>query len=691
MGTGEAVGRGMAQGATFNFEPRIAAAAAASGLPDPPDVWPLSTGYNNSIRAPLGAARMLAEKVAPSVFGTSAGETYDRQFAEENAQNEQASSEHPWAYLGGNVAGGLATVPVAPSLMPFKMAASAPAIARGGAALADMALTGAGYGALAGAGDAPSVADMPEGAAVGGATGAVLGPAVGVPLSLLGKGLKGVYGHLIANPQKVADEALRRRTEADFAGLAKSGNPEDLPASLPELRDRMTAAQNPPTGMEPQPVTMSDLVGPQTQRVPGQIVRAGGEGGTAAETFLHTRQTGPNPYAGESPGQSSAGRTQSAVDTILGDKSAVKTADSIKAQRRAAAEPLYKVAHLRPVNYDNASGQELADILENAIPNDAKASANRILMADREGGNQLIWKQNDKGEFELVAMPNMRKWDYIQQGLQHVIDNGKDKFGDYTTEARAFIELREAINDALEENNSAFKAARRQYAGDSAMLDALRVGEKHWNMKPDEASKAFLGLKTPGEKEMYRLGAADAMRTKVNEGGHGHNKADKVLGTPENVKLAKIIAPDQKSYRMLSDYLNREHRMFQTRARATGNSQTAANLIDDAEAAKRITEAATMGLQAGTGHTIGLLRSVHRYLSKIRPEYRQAVMEQSRRVALNPDPEAISAFMDRLEKGLGSRVAARAFAETVTRGVPRSLTTYSMGQRERRLGQRPAQ
>jgi hypothetical protein len=119
--------RGARQGATFNFGDELAAISAASPIPGKnPDVPDVSFGPDLI----AGGARLLGEKIAPSIFGTGGGEAYDETKARERARNEEAQRVNPGSYLTGEFGGALATLPVTPMITPFRAAEGAGIAAR---------------------------------------------------------------------------------------------------------------------------------------------------------------------------------------------------------------------------------------------------------------------------------------------------------------------------------------------------------------------------------------------------------------------------------------------------------------------------------------------------------------------------------------------------------------------------------
>jgi hypothetical protein len=668
---GESLARGIYQGATFDFGDRISALEAASGMPEaPPALGPINTLYNMG-RLGGGVGRRIAETLAPSIFGQGGMEAYNKKFAEERAANEAAMAENPVSYTAGSLMGGLATIPVAPSLAPFKIAEGAPLVTRAAKTIGNLATGGAGYGTVSGVGAAPDytapASDLLESAGKGAAVGAAAGVGLGGTIGGLAK-VGGMVGQDIAartRPQSVADAALARNLAAD--------DPQGAVAAAQAARDKVAAAQTQPV---PQPLTMADVAGPKTRAQAGVIERSPAEAGSKARTFLEERHLGVDP-TDPSATDSTAGRVIDMLERHLGDKSTRTVAEKLVADRRAAAKPLHDAAHIVPVNYDNQSGQELLTLLNTKIPNGAKAHANELLRMSGEGGKQIIWTKNAAGEFELTAVPNMRQWDYIQQGLKQYAK--QDAGGTYTPKGMFAMRMRKEINDFLGQNNPAYKAAKQKYAGDMEMEDALALGKDALKKKAADVEHELNSLSTAGEKEMYRIGAAEAMRVKIEKAPRNADMTKQIFNSRDDVRRMRAIAPDQASFRALKSFLDQEIEMFKTGVHAIGNSATQGRAMDDLAAGAKLAEGVKMLAQAGSGYIWGLSHTIFQNLARIHPERRAAVMEATRKVVLNPSPEVIDAFIDRLNKSATSRANRDAIINAIIRGVPRGATTEIMG------------
>lgn len=160
VGRGQALAQGAAQGATFGWSDEIQGALAAGGRGErePASIYKLIPGLWRMFQGdPEAKAKYEAAR------NTARDET------------EAARTSQPGYFLGGQLAGGLAT---AAPLAPLSTGATvAGTVGRGVA-------SGAVLGGLQGAGDAAETADIPRDAAIGAGVGGVVGGAV--PLAIQG-------------------------------------------------------------------------------------------------------------------------------------------------------------------------------------------------------------------------------------------------------------------------------------------------------------------------------------------------------------------------------------------------------------------------------------------------------------------------------------------------------------------------
>lgn len=343
---------------------------------------------------------------------------------------------------------------------------------------------------------------------------------------------------------------------------------------------------------------------------------------------------------------------------------------------------MYERSHRVRLDYDRPEGRELLDLL-NRVPNSAKADANNILkISDREG-HQIIWNPapDDAGRFTLNAAPNGRQWDYVKQALDTSIERERNPVtGQLTTLGGAIQGLKSEMLSKLDALNPVYKAARQTFAGHSEMYDALRQGAEAFKpgTSPEAIEKAVSGM-SRGEAEMYRLGAANALRDKLANTPDGMDKVRAAYGSPALRWKIAALAKDPESRAAFNTFLRNEGAMFATRAKATGGSPTAERLEEGADTGNMIASGLRLVKDAAHGNIGAILAETARHLAKVNPELRGQVLNEARKIILNPDPTAVHAFMQRVGEAEMKDGTRQRVISTITRGLPRAITTGAVG------------
>jgi hypothetical protein len=290
--------------------------------------------------------------------------------------------------------------------------------------------------------------------------------------------------------------------------------------------------------------------------------------------------------------------------------------------------------------------------------------------------------------FTLKSVPNVRQWDYIRRALRDELAGETDKLtGRVTDRGGAISSLIRHIDNRLSKMVPELAEARRIYKGESELLEAVESGAEVWAPKfTREQLERKLAKMGEDEVEMYRLGAVNALKEQLDGKGFGHDKLRAVWGSPVMRDKLRLLAPDRKTFAEFERLMANEEKMVETRVSAVGNSLTAKRLADDADAAnpEMLVEAVNAAAETLTGNAKALVVRALRYTSKINPDYRGKVLEEVRKVILNPDPAAIDAFAARLAKVPG--LPARASSEMVSllrQALPRAVTTASTEQKRK--------
>ena len=439
------------------------------------------------------------------------------------AEQERYRAEHPYKSIGGAVVGGAA--------MPIK-----PGAVKAGTMLATTlrgAGTGAGWGSLFGFGEGSGLGERAESAAMG----AGIGVGAGTAIPLLFRG-----GGLLVN---------MFRGKGTGPAKAQARAAQLLQESLQE--DGLTPAKILTLTAGGKPLTVADL-GPKTRKLLGSAYRMAGEGQGTLEDFLNNRSTGQF-----------ARLTKDVAESLD-----VDPADFA----RVGGEIVEKRATEAGRNYPAAYAQELDMLADATIRGvlDKPFAKGALKAAERLSLDEGIPIRDANGNFTVRAVDLMKRWMDDRIGTQ--IRSGRGN------QARVWMGVRDEMLTAVDRQSPEFAAARAAYAGDSSLIDALKNGRKFLRGDSEDIGAAFSTL-SPGEQEMFRLGAAREMREvmgRVVDGGD----AARIFKSPNNRDRLREIFADEETFTGFMAKVEDEITMHETRVSVLGNSATAGRLADDA-------------------------------------------------------------------------------------------------------------
>lgn len=542
-----------------------------------------------SMAALQGVTFGFGDEAIGAIIGAVTGKGADAGIDEYRRQLRAFRDENPVISGGAELLGGIAV----PGLGAAKLLQSAVRSGRMLPRIAMAAAEGAAGGALAGAGNAEGgITDRTRAALIGGAAGALLagggtaaiktlqsGPgASSLVGSAIGGAAGGVPGMMAgavtgAAASELGQELSRAGVTLLNAASAKSRTvdwftritrlkPDDAPASLHARQMLREALER--DGL-PISVAAREADRLHSMGVPATVVDLGGR--HTAELF-------------EAASKSRAPEVQKMVDDIMtrqdqagprilgqlfrslrvGVRNARDAADELIAQRSVASRPLYRQAFQAHVPVTS----DLKRLLTNPRFQEAYTEGRAIAVQEDFAGigtgpavPPLALSRD--GEILNELLP-VRSLDYVKKGLDNVIANA-GKEGRPPLDRRLAVALRSQLNEALDQIGKdvpVYGQARQVWADNSRLLDALARGRggpnaraltgsgkaqgARFTRKPPEIIRRELAaLKTPAEKEFYRLGALQdiedvihSRRVKVNDA------AREVFGGTSGGKLERM-------------------------------------------------------------------------------------------------------------------------------------------------------
>lgn len=265
---------------------------------------------------------------------------------------------------------------------------------------------------------------------------------------------------------------------------------------------------------------------------------------------------------------------------------------------------------------------------------------------------------------------------YVKMGLDDGIFTGKSPTsGIGSTQLNAFKDTRSNFLALLDSANKTYKNARRVWASDTAVMDAMEEGRTIFNKSPKDVDVLLNDMKTMTKSELEglrlgtmqnlldRIGGAQVADTVVGATG---NPALKIINNPKNLRIIRETFPKDeagdKSFGQFIKSLKTEVEMKSTSKQVLQGSQTAerTQAIQDVRAGgKAMREMPVMSIQ-------GILtRALQRDYANLGDEQTRAVATEMVRILTTTKPE-------QLQK-IGKELAGRSLYDVISKDVPELL------------------
>lgn len=539
----------------------------------------------------------------------------------ERAFQTQREDVDPKSMLAGRVTGGLLGAGALTKVnAPFM--ATLPAGATLGAKVAQGAKAGALYSGLYGAGSGEDIKDRAEQATTGALTGAAIGGAV----PLIAAGVKAVTKPVTDavkgyfRPEQFANQKIAERLANDLKTPTQAA-------------DEM--ARNP--GMN-----LADVAGDSTKNLLKTAANVPGSAQSKIKARLNIRQ------------MQQGDRILSVVRKTLADPDGYLTAkDQIATDAKQLAKPLYEQAYKTPVPYS----ETLERILETPAGKRALAQAETLAANEQKPFQQFFINMVDDTTGTVKRVPDARGWDYIKRGFDDVIQAEKaGTFGQNNNQARIITDLKNTMLSEIDAANPAYKAARSIWSSQAGMDEALEAGRIALKQSPDATKRVLEGM-SEAEKQMYRVGMADAIRDKIGGGNFTHNALLKFFSSRDQLANLKVAFATDEQFKAFRKAMFAEAQKRNTYNVVTGNSSTAKQLADMADAGGLkdgvdfVQNAATGGVVSATMRWIG---SRLKMLGGFTPE----VADQVQRKLLTADPATVRKITSDLMKIDAQKISA---------------------------------
>ncbi len=585
-----------------------------------PALQGLTLGFSDELVGLIGG-------VSNAMHGKSFGEGYSKYSDAARANLENYHKRHPWLSTAAEVAGSLPT-----ALVPMGTAA------RGATLLAKMgwgALAGAGVGGLYGAGAADDgVANRLVGAGAGAGTGALLGatvPAVTTAAKVVGK--------------PIIDAALARFKPGAYAAqkIAERAAPRGgVDAIANRIERAAQAGQN---------MSVVDVGGRGVQRLARTLANAPGGAGD--------RIAAKNNISAMAQGDRLKRAVSDVFDAPEGAYQAAKA--TVMDARSNAAKPFYDEAYATPIPYTF----DLEKVLQTPAGKAGLAAAKQNSANRREPWAQWFASVDDAGNIiDKRRVPDTRALDEVQRVIRRMTEEAKAPAdgspfakAKATPKSDAIGSVHRDLLNIMDEHNPAFAKARSVGMDNIQADEALEFGRNALNTDSrviaqrmgDAGAYGRDRVLSDGQKELARIGLAEAIRDKIDKAGMTHDALRKFFATTEQRARLRPFFSSQKDYFDFSRQMINEARKRKAIDMVRGNSTTAAQLADMADA-DQMGHVAQAGSEIAKGNFVKagtqlLVRGIRR-LGGLTPE----VANRMATMLTTSDPMTVRAIIGTLKQ-----------------------------------------
>lgn len=564
---------------------------------------------------------------------------YERAVAGERASLKAFEKEHPVAAVGGEVLGGVASVPGLGAKFIAKGAS-------GGARLLRSAPVGAGTGGVYGAGrTSGGLEERAKGAALGAGTGAVAGPVFQV-------GAAGVAKVIMFAARAIPNSATAQAATKVGQALWR----DNITVAQAKAKLRKLGAEG----------ILADIA-ENTRNLAGAAARVPGKTRDVAQRFLNQRQKRQHQ------------RIIEATRKSLGVKGGYfkQTTDLMDA-RQTAAGPLYEAAY-------KANPAMMTPEISRILETPAGRKALRVAATKIRNDRGLLGKTDPEmttAAREAAALGQMKPVKGgVTKGLKlRTLDYVKKALDDQITvltkagrrdDARIIRNLK---NDLLREMDAAdvtrtmqtktwagtprgadkpgaYQQARRTYAGHSESLEALEKGRNF--IKGDvEVTAREIADMTDADRAFFREGVNQKVTDMVKRKKVGADKVADLLEVPAMREKLESTFGSRRAYMQWQREMLAERKMNLTLQQLRG-SQTAERL----ETASDFNSALIRDLAWGAkGNVFAQMRLYGHLAGSLKGPPREAVAEAIAPMFSNDraEQQAFLALVKRLEPVAGA-------------------------------------
>jgi len=265
-----------------------------------------------------------------------------------------------------------------------------------------------------------------------------------------------------------------------------------------------------------------------------------------------------------------------------------------------------------------------------------------------------IYTMDAAGNITETALPDVRTLDYIKRGIDTVIERGFEGEGISKAEASALRDLRKQFVKAIDEatidpntGESAYALARRDYAGDMEVLDAMRTAREKFTRLPPEEVADFVSTASRAEVDAFRTGAFRNIYDKIMESPQNFNAAKRIVNSPQTMDRLRPLFDTQAQFNLYKAALLREAQLFDQSSKILSGSPTARRLQarEEFEGGVPVGEVIANTINSGFMNSLSLLAGNVARSAKMPDE----IAAETSRLLMSSNPAEVAAAVKILE------------------------------------------
>lgn len=340
--------------------------------------------------------------------------------------------------------------------------------------------------------------------------------------------------------------------------------------------------------------------------------------------------------------KASQGKVMAAVNESLGGSDIPlnrRIAAMIK-KRSDSGSKVYESAFKR--NFGSSHSMKF-DNLAKRVPAEAVRNAQKIAQAEgRAFGEQLVASIDDVGNVTFRRTPSLREWHYIQRGLRSSADGAfRSGVGEVGT---AYKNLHREILEAMDEASPLYKAARKTYASQSDMIDAIRRGREvlhpSTTRNVDALADEIAGM-SKAEKDVMRIGLARQMQDMLEATPDAAgDMVKKIFGNQAKRSAIRAVFDDDRAFRAFEAKMAGIAR--ETNAFRYVRTGSRTSIVDaEKQGAGILADAAVGAMDAAAGSGINTTIRAASKLLKDLGGMDEGVAAEVARIMIQRDPNAV--------------------------------------------------